>query len=858
MGSAELIEILKAQCLKTQWFAKKKQMLLQVMLWFLFFGVVSAGAVETILPDNVNLKYTGVVESEINSQYAKLYRHISEIRENDGGGYWLASKAGNQAGMTIRFRTASPEVTLHFQKDPDFESRWGRMALFRNGVKVADRNVAPADQYEISATGQSAESADWVFTFPGWQPMWLTSIELADGYELETVPDENKPLYIAVGNSITHGVGQSGNATHLSYGWQVAEALEMDFLNIAIGGSKTNTRMLQSMSGKDPALITVLWGYNDVHSPWPLARALDSMENVVDYLLEQFPEAEIWMLGTPYSENEVGLQNSSNTLSDLRSGIAAIVEARQGAYPQLKYWDASTVVSSMELLSDGVHLNDEGAADLAAGFISAYEEEYGISSSENPSSSALSDSPHIIYVATAGSDLNGDGSANNPYGSIGKGVGLAEAGDTVLVLPGVYQNAGYGEGLENAAVASFWNKSGEPGAPIVLKSYEKHGAKIQFDGAGGIIAGGLSYFEIDGFEIEGPGASIDSSEARSHRLDNPALPYYSGRGIALWGGASGSNHHIVIRNVKAHHAPNSGIRINFGDYILYEDNEVYSNCWDGSAAESGLVIAQATNIDDLDSTKITIRRNKVWNNGNYVVFYNPAAGEGGDYGQTEHTEIVDGQGIYTTRNNDTWLAGSMLIENNLSVNNGINGIVYHQTPRGIIRNNTVYKNGQYPERPISGITVNGSEDVQIYHNIIVGRNDIVLENYNNSTQLDVFENLIWEGTSSLGESSAFSADPLFVNPDINPLLGDFSLSYESPAVNGAQTSSDISEDILGRLREMDSIDLGAYEYFLTTKFYLGRNSTAVETGRAEKVDALGRALYLQKTFSFQPPLYSIP
>ena len=34
-----------------------------------------------------------------------------------------------------------------------------------------------------------------------------------------------------------------------------------------------------------------------------------------------------------------------------------------------------------------------------------------------------------------------------------------------------------------------------------------------------------------------------------------------------------------------------------GDYIAIEDNEVHSNTWWGSAAESAVVIAEATHID---------------------------------------------------------------------------------------------------------------------------------------------------------------------------------------------------------------------------------------------------------------------
>ncbi len=46
--------------------------------------------------------------------------------------------------------------------------------------------------------------------------------------------------------------------------------------------------------------------------------------------------------------------------------------------------------------------------------------------------------PGIIYVSTTGDDSTGDGTAGNPYLTIGKGISMAIYGDTVQVAPGTY------------------------------------------------------------------------------------------------------------------------------------------------------------------------------------------------------------------------------------------------------------------------------------------------------------------------------------------------------------------------------------------------------------------------------------
>ncbi|GIR57367.1 MAG: hypothetical protein CM15mP64_7790 [Candidatus Neomarinimicrobiota bacterium] len=46
---------------------------------------------------------------------------------------------------------------------------------------------------------------------------------------------------------------------------------------------------------------------------------------------------------------------------------------------------------------------------------------------------------NILHVSTTGNDESGDGSANNPFLTIQKGIDEASSMDTVLVLNGVWQ-----------------------------------------------------------------------------------------------------------------------------------------------------------------------------------------------------------------------------------------------------------------------------------------------------------------------------------------------------------------------------------------------------------------------------------
>ena len=139
---------------------------------------------------------------------------------------------------------------------------------------------------------------------------------------------------------------------------------------------------------------------------------------------------------------------------------------------------------------------------------------------------------------------------------------------------------------------------------------------LKFDGAGGIVMTNVTRIEISGLEIVGPNDDITYGEAMEDRLVKSNK--FIGRGIVAW---SGNN--IRIHNNKVHHCPHSGIRVDKGDYIAIEHNQIYSNTWWGSSAESAVVIAEATDIDNYSWTKIFLLSNHVYDNRNYIPFYNP-------------------------------------------------------------------------------------------------------------------------------------------------------------------------------------------------------------------------------------------
>jgi Putative Ig domain len=349
------------------------------------------------------------------------------------------------------------------------------------------------------------------------------------------------------------------------------------------------------------------------------------------------------------------------------------------------------------------------------------------------------------YVSPSGLNTN-PGTDALPFQTLGKAESVAVAGDTVFIKNGTYQNAGYGNGktVNNGAALRLTESGNATAGHITFKNYAGHNPKIRCDGAAGIsFNGGVSYIIVEGLEIEGAAAGITYAEAYAKRQEiagnGPATGdsenYYSGRGIVGFG----PHNHIIIRNCYVHDTTGSGIRFNDSDHMLIEDCTVARTCWWTRSAESGIVFAEtiAASGDNTTATKMIFRRNVVHSNWNRIPFYssstvpNSDPPEGfPDYGQATQDYVLDGQGLYVTRS-DAAYAGTFLIENNVCVNNGKNGINVDGSPaaKAVIRHNTLYYNGAFDfiqtehdgPNKIGGIAARGMLSTLMANNIVVCR-----------------------------------------------------------------------------------------------------------------------------------------
>tara|TARA_B110000914_G_scaffold217227_1_gene223097 strand:- start:90 stop:1964 length:1875 start_codon:yes stop_codon:yes gene_type:complete len=367
----------------------------------------------------------------------------------------------------------------------------------------------------------------------------------------------------------------------------------------------------------------------------------------------------------------------------------------------------------------------------------------------------------------------------------------------------------------------------------------------------------MNYIVIEGFEVEGPSASISYDVAFADREfkvlaasnENDTITYnhsyFSGKGI--WGGY-GAHHHIIIRNNSVHDTPGSAIRFNDSDHITIEYNEVYNATWWTSSASSAIVYAEtiATDGDNTTAIKMIMRGNVVYNNWNRIPFFvtqlpDNSGNTNPNYGTATYNNILDGQGIYVTRSDPEYY-GTFLFENNLCVNNGKNGINFDNSlgASAIYQNNTLYYNGVHEiiqdlsvaqgnpghrGQKVGGIKANKVLNATVVNNIVVTRDDqfSALQLNNVSGTKNAVNNIFQNGTVAFPgnqePANQINVDPLFSsvpNTVIGPIemsTTDFSLTADSPAIDAGNSSFSPVYDIDGNLRPSNNTDAVSFSSF---------------------------------------------
>jgi PA14 domain len=397
-----------------------------------------------------------------------------------------------------------------------------------------------------------------------------------------------------------------------------------------------------------------------------------------------------------------------------------------------------------------------------------------------------------LYVSGSGNDSAAGTSVATAFRTLGKAAALVNPGDTVWVLNGTY------------APVSL-SQPGAAGAPITWRAYAGHAPEIVNNGEWNSIFVGASYQVIDGLTLTGNNDHVTLAQAEADYADpGGGGPAYNGSGIALdnRNKAPGAIvHHLTVRNTTLRKFGCAGIAVLYADYIVIEHNQIYENAWYSRYGCSGATIFTA-NVDAPNTGAThhnSVSGNMMWNNRGLVKW-------------KEIGQYSDGNGFILDLSAADY-NGRTLIADNLAVHNGGSGIHAYGARHADIVNNTAYMNGD--EVGYADIFAGSSTDITLSNNIAYARAGGRANTNDGNNDVSYNHNVYFNGSVAVMGAQDIVADPLFVNPGLDPRTADFRLRAGSPAIDTALVAPSVtpSVDIVGTTRPQGAgLDRGAYEF----------------------------------------------
>ncbi|WOH39427.1 SGNH/GDSL hydrolase family protein [Thalassotalea fonticola] len=275
-------------------------------------------------------------------------------------------KAQTTSGIVINLATKSQEINFEFIPLPK-ENRGSEFALYENDRLVKTFKFKRKDKkFALTYDSGSKQYKEYRLTLPSWSNVALKAITLDDDSELLAIKSARKAKYVAMGDSITHGVGQ-GSATQLTYPYIVSQALDLELFNIAVGGGKTSIPTAEMLKDFDDIkLLTLLIGYNDWNSPKAdVAVYQSNLERMLTSIRKYHPETTIYCI-TPLFTKSTKAKHVNQPMQAYRQAVIDVVKARQlSGDININVIEGDKITSVKNLREDNpkdpVHLGINGA-----------------------------------------------------------------------------------------------------------------------------------------------------------------------------------------------------------------------------------------------------------------------------------------------------------------------------------------------------------------------------------------------------------------------------------------------------------------------------------------------------------------
>ena len=327
-----------------------------ILSLLLLFICITVWGEQRISPDHKNIVIEGVLFPEYEVNKVILNRHSDQLWNNENV-FIARQNARTQSGARIIFKTDSKTVTPLFSDREDAQLRniTNFYGIYRNGEFMGAVNGM-----DLTLTS-SGDVTEWEIALPIFYGVDFGGIVLDDHAKMYEVKRSKRPVYVAIGNSITHGAGQARCGSEGSYPYVLAQAKGYDLYNLAVGGSQITPVIAEELKGIKVDVMTILWGFND----WNATRGnIEEITKRYSLLLTELrkyqPDAKIYCILPSTARNENG-NDSKPPLSAVRDAERQLVESFQKKGDQKLFIIDGSKISSVDELEGNVHFTNVGA-----------------------------------------------------------------------------------------------------------------------------------------------------------------------------------------------------------------------------------------------------------------------------------------------------------------------------------------------------------------------------------------------------------------------------------------------------------------------------------------------------------------
>ncbi len=321
-----------------------------------------------IAPNNENIQIYGSNYIKTEGDEMIIHRHSDKVYAGTTkSNLFNPLKARSSSGIFIEFKTNSPKVIAKFKIAKGFQKA-AVFSVFQNGKFEANKSFKYKENSEISlelTSTRPGEEVVYRITLPLRTDIHFLGLEVENGFDLIDLPEEDKRVYVAYGDSITHGTGQQ--TTPETYAFQLAEKLGYELFNLAVGGGKTS-QVMAEMIRDDFAkidMMTILVGFNDYNGQGvSVEEYTNRYSKVLQTIREKHPNTKTYCITLLTTKANIS-KTSQIPADDFRKAVREIVAKRQKGGDKNIFLIKGENLTTIEDLNDKVHLNIKGAANFA-------------------------------------------------------------------------------------------------------------------------------------------------------------------------------------------------------------------------------------------------------------------------------------------------------------------------------------------------------------------------------------------------------------------------------------------------------------------------------------------------------------